>query len=177
MKHSFLFITVPFILLTSSCHKSPVVLDNPYGLPDATQTGAGTFACRINGENYIAAYGIYTEHGGVIGDTLGATGQFKAGRFYYILSFGIFKNLQVGSTYSLSDTVNTYCLFGTDSTCHDIGKSTAIYPHIGTLTITKMDTTHHTTSTNIISGTFNCKVPIPDCDTLDVTDGRFDLSF
>jgi hypothetical protein len=28
--------------------------DNPYGLPNATQSGANTFACRVNNINFIA---------------------------------------------------------------------------------------------------------------------------
>jgi hypothetical protein len=43
------------IFCFSNCHKnSNPAPDNPYGLPNATQTGAGVFAYRINGVNAIA---------------------------------------------------------------------------------------------------------------------------
>lgn len=176
MKRSVLLIATLFLLLIS-CHKSSVVLDNPYGLPNATQTGAGIFACRINGVNFIAPYGPEAVGGFIINDSLTVHGKFITGRFFYFLVFGVFKSLHENTTYNLSDSINNYCEFGTDSTCQQVLQVTTIYPHSGSITITKIDTTGHTGSTNIISGAFNCKVPISNCDTLEVTDGRFDLSF
>ena len=45
-------------LLCSSCGKDDDGPDNPHGLPNATQNGANTFGCLINGEPWIAEIGL-----------------------------------------------------------------------------------------------------------------------
>lgn len=61
-----IWLLIATILLTASkCKKDTVKPDNPYGLPNATQTGAGVFACRINGQSAIAKNRL-----GIIGASL-----------------------------------------------------------------------------------------------------------
>jgi hypothetical protein len=86
-------------------------------------------------------------------------------------------NIKENVAYSLSDTLHTYCVFVTDSTCQLVVGVTNIYTRIGSIILTKLDTSYRNTNQNIISGTFNFKVPIAGCDTLNVTDGRFDIRF
>ena len=162
----------------AQCHKDKTPApDNPYGLPNATQTGAGVFACRINGTNAIAKNDIYHQGGGVHNDTLGIFGSSPSGRFFNIISLGVYGNLKESVTYNFKDSIHTFCLFGTDSTCQLIVSVTNTYPKNGSFILTKLDTTHKNTTQNIISGTFSFKVPISGCDTLNVTDGRFDISY
>ncbi len=170
--------SISIFILTCSCfaqckkNNNASISDNPYGLPNATQTGAGAFACRINGENFIARNDIDHINGVLRNDTIGIGGSFLVGNFFDIISIGIYGNLKAGSVYGFSDTIHTSCLFGTDSTCQAIVSVTTIYPRIGSIILTKLDTIN-----KIISGTFNIKIPIPQCDTLNVTDGRFDYQY
>ena len=51
-----LFIFLAIALTLSCCNKDD---DNTESLPPATQTGAGTFACKVNGTSYIDTSGGY----------------------------------------------------------------------------------------------------------------------
>jgi hypothetical protein len=119
----------------AQCHKDKTPApDNPYGLPNATQTGAGVFACRINGINAIAKNDIYHQGGGAsINDTIAVKGSFIIGRFFATIYVGLESNAMENVTYSLADTIHTYCFFITDSTCQVIGNVTAIKSKIGTV--------------------------------------------
>ncbi|MFT6709275.1 MAG: hypothetical protein ACJATF_004141 [Flavobacteriales bacterium] len=48
------------LFLVTACNKDDDRPDhpNPWGLPNATQSGAGTFGCLINGEPWIAEIGL-----------------------------------------------------------------------------------------------------------------------
>lgn len=179
MKHKIILPALLLVTLSFSyCKKdkSPEP-DNPYGLPNGTQTGRGIFACRINGVNSIAKPGVFNVHGGIHNDTLGVRGKFSTGAFFNFISLGIYGQFNLLQQYNLQDTIHTYCFFATDSTCNNAGAVANIYPNNGTIVITHIDTTHPNTTLNVISGTFSFEVPIPGCDTLNVTDGRFDVVY
>ncbi len=137
----------------AECHKdkSPTP-DNPYGLPDATQTGKGMFACRINGVNAIAKNDI--DHiGGWMSsnrDTLRVFGSFGK-NYFQVLSLGTNKkNKQINSPYLFQDTLLTSFLYGTDSTCLGISSG---FPDItkaeGSITYSKLDTVNMIVSGDI----------------------------
>jgi hypothetical protein len=157
----------------AQCHKdkSPVP-DNPYGLPNATQRGAGVFACRINGVNHIAPNKTGNQGGGAGNGTVGVFGSFPVTHFYDYLNLGLRGSIKINVKYDLADTLHTFCYFQTDSTCSMIGSVTNIKPSSGNLTLTKLDTIN-----KVISGIFYLRIPIPNCDTFNVTDGRFDISY
>jgi hypothetical protein len=69
-------------------------------------------------------------------------------------------------------SAHTYCLFDTDSTCQQIVTVTYVYPRTGRITFTKVDTVN-----KIISDSFEVQIPIPGCDTLSATYGRFDILY
>lgn len=48
MKHKIIYICLLFVILNTQCKKSSNATDVP-GLPPATQIGANTFGCLING--------------------------------------------------------------------------------------------------------------------------------
>lgn len=149
------------------------VPDNAYGLPNATQTGANTFACLINGQKFIAyydpSYGTGTK---IKGDTLGIGGQRKTGGYYEYMGFQIVGNLIKNSNHNI-DRVGTYGILRTDSTCLGVSfNETDSYALSGTIQLTKFDTIG-----KIVSGNFNLVFPIPNCDTLHITDGRFDYHY
>ena len=165
------------ILGCSSCKKNTVTVapDNPYGLPNATQVGGNFLACRINGKNYIATApytGYKTTKAGFNGDTLGISSAFNSLNYLKGIGFEIYQNQTANQTYIFDSSI-AVANFGTDSTC--LGFSTQ-YTNSkainGSVYLTKMDRIN-----KIVSGTFSCTFPIPHCDTLFVTDGRFDFSY
>lgn len=85
------------------------------------------------------------------------------------MGIGILKGLNTKKEHILSDYINHGAVF------NDL-KSSCFYEsgfeQIGTLTITKIDTVSH-----VIAGTFEFTVWTEECDTINVTDGRFDIDY
>lgn len=164
------------ILTASQCKKSVgPPPDNPYGLPNATQTGANIFACRINGQNWISKTDIFHLGGGIQNDSLGMHGSVVKDNSFQDIGISLYKNLQQGNLYNLGDSLKGHFFYITDSSCVSAGSWNSIIRSnsiSGSLTLTRLDRTN-----KIFSGTFNCRIPIPQCDTLNVTDGRFDVKY
>ena len=60
MKNTFYYLTLLFLFSFSQCRKNTgTPTDNPYGLPNATQTGANIFACRVSGQLFISNSDFY----------------------------------------------------------------------------------------------------------------------
>ncbi|MCY7291222.1 MAG: hypothetical protein LH615_03475 [Ferruginibacter sp.] len=148
-------------------------------LPPITQTGANTFGCLINGK-------IYTPKGfqqnkpnfNIIVDP-GFQGNLDLRTFSIeneiqsAFGFSSF-NINSASTYNL-DTSQVFPYFSKDinsPVCY-FTSSNANY-HKGVLIITRYDLTNR-----IISGEFNFKLydPSISCDTIRITQGRFDKQF
>jgi len=182
-KNILLILFFGFIYLSSNCKKNTHVSpDNPYGLPNATQTGANTFACLINGSPFISYYNpsigagatmIDAHSSDVKNDTLAIGGQLKPNGTYGKLIFlHINSGLAINEKYNLG-SIAADGIYGTDSTCIGIStNATTSYAISGTIQLTKLDTLN-----KIVSGFFNGIFPIPGCDTLQVSDGRFDYQF
>ena len=148
--------------------------DNPYGLPNATQTGAGVFACLINGDKFIGGdKPFYANRAQLREDTLGVSGEPYTGRYFQFIQLAIYGNLQEGKLYEV-DSINIISVLGTDSTCHGISSDVVTaYSQTGTIQLTKFDTVN-----KIVSGIFDSlSFPIPGCDTLHATNGRFDYHY
>ena len=80
-------------------------------------------------------------------------------------------------TYILNDTTNSYILYlrvRNGSCFHSNISYGGVLKKLnnGNLTITKADSV-----LKIISGTFNFDLPTDFCDTLKITDGRFDIKY
>ena len=167
-----------FLLITmfsfNQCKKNHgIQSDNPYGLPNATQTGANMFACRVNGVNWISGNGITLMGGGVSNDTLSAHGETGDGNYFDMIEFTIQGGAVQGGQYNFNITGGKKINFETLKTCNGyLGSILHQVSTSGTGLITKIDKTN-----KIISGTFNCKIPIATCDTLNITDGRFDINY
>ncbi|MBS1756218.1 MAG: hypothetical protein JSU03_02965 [Bacteroidetes bacterium] len=175
MKTKYLLFLIAIIFCFNQCKKdhSPTP-DNPYGLPNATQTGAGVFACRINGRNFIAGKQPYYLNGAQLqgSDTIAISGQPSNGKYFEFISLTIKGNLNEGATYSI-DSIKTIAALATDSTCLGISSNVITsFSKVGIVILTRFDK-----SNKIVSGTFNCAFPIPNCDTLTITDGRFDYHY
>jgi hypothetical protein len=158
----------------SQCRKDNPKPDNPYGLPNATQTGAGVFACLINGQKFIAGHQRpYFPHGAQVeGDSLYLNAAPAVSHYYTIIGIYI-KPLNYDKNEYAIDAVNVEAAFGTDSTCLGFIGGITSYSKTGNIVITKLDTARR-----IVSGTFEgLTFAIPGCDTLHVTNGRFDYYY
>jgi len=168
-----LFLITSFILFAGcQCGKS-IVADNPYGLPNATQIGANTFACLINGQKYIAKYNPSNGTGAFVRqDTLSVSGEPNYNDYLEHIGIVIKGYLKQDTSYNI-DSLHNYAVLGTDSTCLGISFNiTVSYAVNGLIQLTKFDTTK-----KIVSGTFILNFPMPNCDTLHVTEGRFDYQY
>jgi hypothetical protein len=160
------------ILSFFDCKKDNVKYDNPYGLPNATQTGAGIFAWRLNGENMIAKNGVYSQGGKYSYDST-ILGASFGNSYYLVFGIHVLGHAKLNSAYAINDKNNLRFYYSSDSTCFGISSKTIeVDTAFGSVTFTRLDSVN-----KIISGTFSFKVPIPNCDTLNFTDGRFDMHY
>ncbi len=152
--------------------------DNPCGLPNATQTGAGVFAACINDTSWIVpdsslkGGGIFefNSNGGNF------SGESNAGHYYYIMDFYL-GNITHDSTYTLNylnylNNQRPVCGVQTDfNPCELPYNGITTFGQNGSVIITKADINNQ-----ILSGTFSFDMAIYDsCDTLHIRYGRFDL--
>jgi hypothetical protein len=175
-----LALLVPIALLYGiSCSKQNI----PF-LPPETQTGAGTFACLINGEvwTYNDPKGFFTQasntywqydpnyRGGTL--EIGALRYDDKDRFIdridlYADSLQFKKELVL-----TSQPYPEYLIICHSNDCFPFCSLPTIPNNYrqGKIIITKLDT-----AKGIIAGRFDCKFFKPGCDTFRITDGRFDL--
>jgi len=148
-------------------------------LPPATQEGLNTLGCLVNGKAWLPD-GSDGNHGsnfsvsyGSVTSPNGSGGSFDLRTYRYTRDTDQYMNislndLQVG-VYPITDTVNTRVWLEDGKTgCYYESRRYTTY-RAGNITITKIDTRK-----GIIAGTFEFTLVVPGCDTLRVTDGRFD---
>ncbi len=178
MKKLFLLFTLTLAL--SCCNKDDYKPKTELEkLPQATQTGAQTFGCLIDGKAFVppkfgsnAPNAFYQFVGGAY--TLSIYGGTSGGPNLKGINIGCLDMpLIQQSTYELKEALtNNY--FGRYSIGGGItysGTSTTELP--GTLTITRFDPANF-----IISGTFSFKAKeIYTGETVEITEGRFDMQY
>ena len=152
-------------------------------LPPATQTGAETIGCLINGK-------AFTPKGAFLGPpSRGSSYQFIYNdgdsffnfqvfarhlpdpfqSVYMNVIFQNFEDLQEDRVYFLGDIILHKGQAGYGNASIEIYETNS--QHTGTLTIT-----HYDYDNRIVSGTFEFEVEV-DGEVLKVTDGRFDMTF
>lgn len=161
------------------CRKNNIALEDQ--LPPATQTGANTFGCKINDRVYISKgyTGTGKPNPHVIFD-LGVNGlpylQIQTQQLnenhepegYLIISFGNIIGTGIYNYPNFNLSTGWAKVLGNCFT--SAFDSSIIYSGYGV--ITRYDLTNR-----IISGTFNFKFKTLTCDTVFITDGRFDYKF
>lgn len=174
MKKLILLFTI--LLTLSGCNSDDD--NNTETLPPATQTGAGTFACKINGQSFIDTSGGY----------FNCFYQFNNGEYYFgiqgldevgmVTSINLGtteKTIMEGETLNLIENISGNAWAG-NRFLMDINSSefsNTNQTHTGELTITKLDFTN-----NIVSGTFWFDVENPFTgEIVEIRDGRFDTLF
>ena len=182
-----LFLCGVIVIMAFSCEKEN---DEPQ-LPPATQTGANTFGCYINGELLVP------KDGTGIPRAKGLRGGLAEGydnQDYFFINAGNYLNKDGDHIYIYIPSLAQEGIFTFKQSKGHIGAVVSPnFPHIfcgtydgvnlgkiyysfdnsGTINITRLDTTN-----SIISGTFQLKVQNKDNpdDTIEVTEGRFDIN-
>ena len=184
MKKTLLLPLMACIFIFAQCKKdknSPE-LDNPYGLPNATQEGKNTLGFLLNGvawtpRGFSGTSNLSVEvdfnfNGGGFGISSYRISQTGEQTFFGI---GVKDSLNLISIpVSLPIGKNTLAIsrFDKDSGCEINFFDTSAFRN-GELTITKLDRTNR-----IISGKFNTVLFQDGCsDTSKITEGRFDMSY
>jgi hypothetical protein len=169
------------LLLTqcSKCKHDPAPADPLSQLPPATQTGANTFGCLVNGQAYTPNGYNGTTNYAVLYDPTFQGGALDVRAYRYTGSgTNTQQNIIIGGdsinhigTYRLSSTGAQNAFFmdrNRASPCDRFAGGNGVYTK-GTLTITRLDV-----ALGIISGTFAFTLAQAGCDTIKVTQGRFD---
>ena len=161
------------LLGLSQCQKNdPDPVDQ---LPPATQTGANTLGCLVNGQpwtpqgndgysNYSISYDPNPY--GVLDITTYRYQQNPVNKQMLILYS---RELHGPRNYDLRDVALTRISWKDRMKGCDFNSDDAGTYHKGNLTITRLDL-----QAGIISGTFDFVLAKPGCDTVRVTQGRFD---
>lgn len=176
----------PLLLLVallglSQCQKKDAGPRDPSAaLPPATQSGANTFGCLLNGQSWTPSGNngtpnfVATYDPGYLGGAL----QIKTYRLV-----GDKKNILQGIIFGASRVARTgtydFVLMGENganyidnnapASCSYYGESPRLTYRKGTLTITRLDL-----PAGVVSGTFAFTLHQPGCDSVRVTQGRFD---
>ncbi|RYU84308.1 hypothetical protein [Hymenobacter persicinus] len=171
-----LFLYAGLLLLTqcSKCKKDdPTPAEQ---LPPATQTGANTFGCLVNGQPYtpsgyngVSNYAVLYDPGFKGGSLDVRTYRYpRPGKSQYLILSST--NIDKPGVYQFSPTAGA---FFTDALrpvpCNNYDSSDNNTYSKGTITITRLDL-----NAGIISGTIDFTLAQPGCDTIKVTQGRFD---
>ncbi|SEA48958.1 DUF6252 family protein [Bizionia paragorgiae] len=166
--------------LLTCCNKDDDNDDQP--LPPITQSGAGTFACKVNGQNFIDTSGGFFNcfYQNVDGEYYfsisGIDNNYKNTNLPWSISFGtIAKTIMEGETLQLIEETNGNAAgsaFFSISTTQGESSTTDIN-NSGELTITKLDFTN-----NIVSGTFWFDILNPVTgEIVQIREGYFDTIF
>ena len=130
-------------------------------LPPATQTGANTFGCLLDGKAFLPGNGQ---------NTLDCVYQFVNDEYYFALqgnneinNFSVLIGLSTNAKHIEQN--NTYALNGMFSTTDGT-------TYTGELTITKLDDINH-----IVSGTFWFDIVDFQGNSHQIRDGRFDMQY
>jgi hypothetical protein len=156
------------IFFGSQCKHEKIVSDNPYGLPNVGDLQA--MGCVLNGNVWIStpmSLGCSLDGDTIIGITGSRPGVYNEELWIAVkLNAG---TIQTGVPLNV-DNINTDITYGSDSTCNGPDPYRIITANAisGTVTVIKFDT-----ATKVFVGTFSATIPLPGCDTVTITDGRF----
>ena len=165
------------LLLTqcSKCKNDPQPNDPADQLPPATQTGANTLGCLVNSQPWTpqgnagtSNYSLYYDRS-YRGGNFGVNTYRLSGGFAQYIIFGGDSIAAIGA-YSLSHAPRTVFFLDNrkPTACQDYSGQAGQYSR-GTLVITRLDL-----QAGIVSGTFAFTLYKPGCDSIRVTQGRFD---
>ncbi len=175
------FIVVCTILFCTKCNCNKSVTSPENQLPPATQTGANTFGCLINGQAFLPGgnvggltglHPVYCSYGNNI--TIGGLHNYISVQSVSLITDSL--KIEEGQTYTLKENIpgeaSAAYFFGEDGIGQNNYATNNSSNWSGQLIISKLDTINQ-----FISGTFWFKAIDSNGDSVNVTDGRFDLRY
>lgn len=179
MKRPLVLGTALLLLALTQCKKKDPSPEDQ--LPPATQTGANTFGCLVNGQPWTPKGYNGSSNNSVSYDPGLNGGVFDlqtyrypepgANHFQVIYLFA--NQVARAGTYSFTNEMQTEASFNdTKTKCSWRSRDSLTTYRRGTLTITRLDL-----QAGVISGTFAFTLYKPGCDSVRVTNGRFDVKF
>lgn len=171
-----LLLYASLLLLTqcSKCKDTDPVPKEP-DLPAETQTGAGTLGCKVNGKVFAVTSSVF------VGGTWGCVDCFYVGAdtrgngdSYLNMYFSLSGSNASGAVFQLLPALPSVpparygaAAANTNACNYDVSRLLT-----GQVTLTRFDGL-----ARVASGRFAFTLYKPGCDTLRVTDGRFDVRF
>jgi hypothetical protein len=168
MKKIIFLIVLSFTL--SSCDKDN---DRPKTLPPATQIGAGTFGCLVNGVPYVDNSGFFNCFYQLVDGEyfFGIRGRDNVGNLRQINIGSIKKNILTGENIPLNNYVDNEFYAEITYNGQNIGAFTTLESD-GFINFNKFNITE-----NIVSATFNFTIIDEFGNIYTITEGRFDAQF
>lgn len=170
------------LLIAASCKKPKTELTELEKLPPITQTGAKTFGCLVNGkawtpygqQNVVRPNFYCTYDPALNGGNLGITAQQfdNLGNDVATFALGVDSVQQTGAIQFSKNRVRLLFVSSVLIPNCDFNSTNANTYGSGSINISRFDM-----AVGIISGTFAFKCKKDGCDTLNITDGRFDWKF
>jgi len=179
MKHIIYILLLAIVAGFTKCGKEkPTISNDVPGLPPATQTGANTFGCLVNGVPWVPQGSNGTNNLSIDYDPGFNKGIFNIVAYKFTIPtseqiiVGIRDSLNfltAPTTLALSRNSIYSISYGKD--CDWFNQHADVLSS-GTLTIRKLDRNN-----GIISGEFDAIMVKSSCDTIKITKGRFDFKF
>ena len=166
----------------SSCKKTKTEPTELSKLPAASQTGANTFGCLVNGKAWVAQtdckflcnspfkVSYNPSFGGVIGvtgDWLNTANNIDQ-RIDMLIDSSNYKLLHNISIINPRHSARFIDYKLSNCGKYDHYDDSSVI-HIGVVNLTRYDLSY-----GVISGTFNFTLTKPGCETINITEGRFD---
>jgi hypothetical protein len=178
LKKTIWLFLIGITFIFAACKKDKNTTDPADQLPPATQIGANTFGCLVNGKIYIpkgsdgtTKPNLRKNYDSFQGDNFLSVNTYRYvdGYFDGQLNFTIHNLINVG-TFLTTQSQNPFDYGGVFfNNCGVSILDTTTFRN-GIVNVTRLDL-----ASGIISGIFYCTIKPNNCDTIKITDGRFDF--
>lgn len=184
MQRIYITVLVILVSITTACKKnSNNNPDNIPGLPPATQSGANTFGCLVNGVAWVPeGYGGGSPNLSIDYDPGIDNGYFSIYAKKILPPPNISSSIRLGILDSMNFRSTPIKIMISNNS-----KGYINYSIIGRCFLNPFETTttafgeiiiaKHDKQLRIISGTFQANLSKVGCDTIKITNGRFDFKF
>jgi len=176
MRNLFLLTSILFLFSFARCNKDRL---DSNGLPPATQSGKNTLGFLLNGQPWTPRGNSLTANLSIDFDPGYNDGIFGIVAYNFITPSNEQFTIAVRDSLNFIQAPvtlylnNNNSLYGVsfNKPCYYFSSYSDVQS-TGSLTLTKFDKTNH-----IISGTFNATLWRSGCDTIRITEGRFDMRY
>ena len=179
MKYKIIITCLLFVILNTQCKKDSNSTD-VLGLPPATQVGAKTFGCLVNGVAVTPNSSCINCPPLSGGYDPSPNGQFSITCYYDngtkaiiigLDSIFTYRNYDINNIANRNARVSHFNRAVIDS-CQFVGSLDPFKSITGKVNLTRIDVTN-----GIFSGTFSFRINTNNCGNYEVTNGRFDYKF